>query len=53
MFYLDLCDYKKADSENEDENILKNPVAEAGGGVFDRSSNQVNVKLTGKFQFNL
>ena len=38
MFYLDLVEYEKADSE--EENILRNPVLGAGpgGGVVPRSS---------------
>ena len=45
MFYLDLVEYEKTDSYSEDENILRNPVAGAVGGVVERSSNQGNVKL--------
>ena len=42
MFYLDLVEYEKADSE--DENIFKSPAAAGGLGVVPRSSSQVNVK---------
>ena len=43
MFYLDLVEYEKADSEKED--ILVDPVVGGGSesGVVPRSSNQVNV----------
>ena len=49
MFYLDLVEYEKSDSYSEDENILRNPVAGAVGGVVERSSNQGNVKLAGNY----
>ena len=48
MFYLDLVEYEKTDSCcSEEENILRNPAAGAGGDVVERSSNQGNVKLAG------